>query len=107
VTLWGSITLSRPLTCAVMAGPVAIMLLVRTRGLVRPRPSAAYLRCRQVGDRGRGDVVAVRWPRVPGPVRAIAVVVRGVLIQDSAQVRDPEMSILWGSAQAVRTQRSA
>ena len=30
--LWGSITLSRSLTCNVMAGPVAIMLPVRTRG---------------------------------------------------------------------------
>jgi hypothetical protein len=33
--LWGSITLSRSLTCNVMAGAVAVMLLVRTRGSVR------------------------------------------------------------------------
>jgi hypothetical protein len=39
--LWGSITLSRSLTCNVMAEPVAIMLPVRTRGSARPRPSAA------------------------------------------------------------------
>jgi len=39
--LWGSITLSRSLTCNVITGPVAIMLPVRTRGSARPRPSAA------------------------------------------------------------------
>jgi len=39
--VWGSITLSRSLTCNVMAGPVAVMLPVRTRGSGRPRPSAA------------------------------------------------------------------
>jgi transposase len=38
--LWGSITLSRSLTCNVMAGAVAVMLLVRTRGSVRPGPFA-------------------------------------------------------------------
>jgi hypothetical protein len=30
-TLWGSITLSRSLSCNVMAGPVAVMLPVDTR----------------------------------------------------------------------------
>jgi hypothetical protein len=40
VTLWGSITLSRSLTCNVMAGAVAVMLLVRTGGSVRPGPFA-------------------------------------------------------------------
>jgi hypothetical protein len=39
--LWGSITMSRPPTCNVMAGPVAVMLPIRTRESVRPRPSAA------------------------------------------------------------------
>src|ERR1035441_10502326 len=49
-------------------------------------PSPSYSRRRQVGGRGHGDVVAVRWPQVPGSVRAMVVVVRGVLIQDRAQV---------------------
>ena len=30
--VWGSITLERSLTCNVVAGPVAVMLRVRTRG---------------------------------------------------------------------------
>ena len=45
-------------------------------------------RCRQVGGHGHGDVVAVWWPQVPGPVRAMAVVVRGFssaeMVQDLA-----------------------
>ena len=28
----------------------------------------SYLRRRQIGDRGGGDLAAVRWPQVPGPV---------------------------------------
>jgi hypothetical protein len=32
---------------------------------------------RQVGDRGRGDVVAVRRPQVPGPVRVMPVPLAG------------------------------
>jgi hypothetical protein len=40
----------------------------------------------QVGDRGFADVAAVRWPQVPGPVRAMVVVVRDILGQDRAQV---------------------
>ena len=45
---------------------------------------ADYIRAlgrRQVGGpRGYGDVVAVRWPQIPGTARAMLVVVRGVLI---------------------------
>jgi len=81
--------LPRSLTCNVMAEPVAIMLPVRTRGSARPRPSAAVSSRRQVGDRDRGDVGAVRWPQVPGSVRAMAVIVRDILIQDRAQVPRP------------------
>ena len=33
-------------------------------------------------DRGSEDAVAVRWPQVPGPVRAMLVIVRDVLVQD-------------------------
>ena len=45
---------------------------VRTRGSARRGLAAPYPR-RQVGDRSRGDVAAVRWPQVPGPVRAMPV----------------------------------
>jgi hypothetical protein len=45
-----------------------------------------YSRCRQAGGRGHGDVIAVWWAQVPGPVRAMVVIVRGVLLQDCAQV---------------------
>jgi hypothetical protein len=34
----------------------------------------------QVGDFGRGGPVAIRWPQVPGPVRAMLVVMDGVAI---------------------------
>ena len=51
-------------------------------------PAPSYSRC-QVGGCGSGDVVAVRWAQLPGPVRAMAVVVRGVLVQDRAQVPWP------------------
>ena len=36
---------------------------------------------RQVGNRVGGDVAAVWWPQVPGPVRPMAVVVRPELAQ--------------------------
>jgi hypothetical protein len=49
-------------------------------------PSPPYFRGRQVGGGGHGDVVAVWWPQVPGSVRAMVVAVRGVFIQDRAQV---------------------
>src|SRR5690242_13328656 len=50
--------------------------------------AASYPRCRQVGDRGR-DAIVVWWPQVPGPVRAMLVVARGVLIQDRPKVPRP------------------
>jgi hypothetical protein len=48
-----------------------------------------YLRHRQVGARGYSDVAAVRWPQVPGPVRAMLVVTHGVVVQDRVQVPWP------------------
>src|SRR5215468_146142 len=44
---------------------------------------------RKVGDQGRDAVVAVWWPQVPGPVRAMLVIVRGVLVEDRPQVPRP------------------
>jgi len=35
---------------------------------------------------GRGDVVAVLWPQVPGPVGTMLVTVRDVLVQDRPEV---------------------
>ncbi len=48
--------------------------------------AAPYPRRREVGDRGGAAVIVVGWPEVPGPVRAMLVIVRDVLAQDSAQV---------------------
>jgi hypothetical protein len=42
--------------------------------------ATSYSRCRQVGGRGHGGVAIVWWPKVPGPVRATAVVVGSVII---------------------------
>jgi hypothetical protein len=44
---------------------------------------------RQVGDGGRDAVVVVWWSQVPGPVRAMPVIVRDILIQDRPQVPRP------------------
>ena len=44
---------------------------------------------RQVGDGDRDVVVVVWWSRVPGPVRAMPVIVRDILIQDRPQVPRP------------------
>ena len=44
------------------------------------------LRRRQTGGRDGSDLIAVRWAQIPGSVRAMLVVVRGVLLQDRAQV---------------------
>lgn len=49
----------------------------------------SYPHGRQVGDRGRGDVVAVRWPQVPGPVGAMLVIVRDILVKDRPEVPLP------------------
>jgi hypothetical protein len=49
----------------------------------------SYPRRRQVGARGHRAMVAVRWPQVPGPMRAMLVVVRDVLVQDRSQVPRP------------------
>jgi hypothetical protein len=46
-------------------------------------------RRRKVTGRGHGDVVAVRQSKVPAPVRAMPVVMGGVLVQDRAQVPRP------------------
>jgi hypothetical protein len=63
--LWGSITLSWPLTCDVMAGPVAVMLPLILVDQPAPGPSAAvfpppYFRRPHVADHGCGDVVTIR-----------------------------------------------
>ena len=49
----------------------------------------SYSRRRQVGGRGCGDVVVVRWLQVPRPVRAMLVIVRDVLLQHRPQVPWP------------------
>jgi hypothetical protein len=82
----GSITLSRSLTCNVMAGPGPSCSPFVLVDQPAEDPSPPYSRRRQVGGRGHGDVIAVWWPQVPGSVRAMVVVVRGVFIQDRAQV---------------------
>src|SRR5271166_5537432 len=45
--------------------------------------AALYRCCREVGDRDRAVVIVVGWPQVPGPVRAMPVIMRDVLAQDS------------------------
>jgi len=65
-------------------------------------------RCHKIGDDGRSDLVSTRRAQVPGPVRAMLVVMRGVLVQNRAKVPwpgDQQRSVT--SARAVRTQRSA
>jgi hypothetical protein len=44
---------------------------------------------RHVGHLGHSDVVPVRWPQIPGPVRTMLVVIADVLIQDRAQLPWP------------------
>ena len=44
---------------------------------------------RQVGDGGCDATVVVWWSQVPGPVRAMPVIVRDILIQDRPQVPRP------------------
>jgi len=51
--------------------------------------ATSYPRCREVGHRSRGSVACVRRPQVPGPVRAMPVVMRDVLVQDCPQVPRP------------------
>jgi hypothetical protein len=51
--------------------------------------AASYPRCGEVGQWSRGDVAWVWRPQVPGPVRAVLVIVRGVLVQDRPQVPRP------------------
>jgi len=69
---------------------------------------ASYPRRRQFGDLGCFDAVVVRWPQVPGPVRAMLVVVRDVLVQDRPRCRGPAISIRSvTSARTVRTRRLA
>jgi hypothetical protein len=50
---------------------------------------ALYPRCRQVGDQCWSARVVIWWPQVPGPVRAMLVIVPGVLVQDRPQVPRP------------------
>jgi hypothetical protein len=52
-------------------------------------PPPPCSRRRKVGDPGHRDVVTVRWSQVSGSVRAMPVVVGGVLVQDRAQVPWP------------------
>jgi hypothetical protein len=51
--------------------------------------AASYPRHRQVSHRGRSGVFCVRWPQVPGPVRAMLVIVHDVLVQNCPQVPLP------------------
>jgi len=64
----------------------------------------SYPRRRQVGDRCCDAAAAVRGPQVPGPVRAMLVIVRDVLVQDRPQVPRPGDRIRpVASDRAVRT----
>ena len=52
-------------------------------------PATSYVPGSGIGDGGRGAFASARWPQVPGSVRAMLVVVRGVAVQDGAQVPSP------------------
>jgi hypothetical protein len=54
----------------------------------QPAEDLAVSRSRgcRIDARGCGDVAAVRWPQVPGPVRAMLVMVRDVLVRDRSEV---------------------
>src|SRR5580692_11684103 len=87
--LQGSISPSCPLSCGFAAGQqwsCGPFVLVDQPA---EDPAALYSCRGQAGDRGCADVADVRWLQVPGPVRAMVVVVRDVLGQDRAQVPRP------------------
>jgi hypothetical protein len=88
ISLWGSTTPSRPLSCGFAVGRRSCCPLVLADQSAQdpPPPDSRH---RKVGGRGHGGVVAVRWPQVPCPVRPMPVVLGGVLIQDHAQVPRP------------------
>jgi hypothetical protein len=82
-----------------------------TRGPLMPDS-----RHRKVADRSHGDVVTVRRSQIPGPVRAMAVAMGGVLIQDHAQVprpggqhpvSDPQPGLCAPSARHKRSPRAS
>ncbi len=52
-------------------------------------PATSYPRRRKVGGQGCAVVVVVRRPQVPGPVRAMPVVMGDILVQDRPQVPRP------------------
>lgn len=83
-------TPSRPLRCSFVAGRQwSCCPLVLVDQSARDPPPPPDSRRRKVGDRGHGDVVAVGRSQVPGPVRAMPVVMGGVLVQGRAQVPRP------------------
>jgi hypothetical protein len=64
--------------------------------------------CREIGDDGGSDIGNGWRAQVPGSVRAMLVVMHGVLVQDHVQVPGPAISIRSvTSDRAVRTQRPA
>ena len=66
------------------------MRLVRTRDQPAEYLPASCPGRRRAGDKRRHDgVIAVRWPQVPAPVQAMAVVVHVVFIQDRPQMPGP------------------
>jgi hypothetical protein len=70
--------------------------------------AAPYLRCGEIGDDGRSEIGSGWRAEVPGSVRAMLVVMHGVLVHDHVRVPGPAISIRSvTSARAVRTQRPA
>jgi hypothetical protein len=76
----------RPLTCSFLNHPVVITPPARTRDQPTENPAAPYLRGREIDDGKRSDLVSARRAQVPGPMRAMLVVMHDVLIQNRAQV---------------------
>ena len=59
-------------------------------------PVTSFPGCRQAGDRCCADVAfVVRWLQVPGPVRAMPVVVRHILVQDLWVPETVSLHVSW------------
>src|SRR6266516_1916879 len=76
----------RPLACSFLNHRWSSRRLLVLGDQPAEDPAAPYLRCREIGDGNRSDLVSARRVQIPGPMRAMLVVMHDVLIQNRAPV---------------------